>query len=346
VAPAGLSVMYPHARHVVVVFSLFAFLFFAYLFTGGPESLGSENGGKLVHHSAREAPEVVEEPETNSEERAPPEEHAVQRGTDGKPLAPAAPLDKKFGSWNGIPMMVNTSKWENVYIRNMTVKLESLDVRRNKGGRTIRKLRLLWPQIEKTMPSNVRKVWIDAGARFFIKGSTQWFVRHYPLAAQYEVALFDVLDMNDAYPPVVRQQFKKFEFFSKAVWIHNRGVEVKGKKMAHVKEKGAAEDAAVQDGIADTRTTWVIESIDFAAFLQSRYTKADFVVLKMDIEGGEWEVIAHLIQTGAIDLIDELMLECHARGAGASLSAKYLHQSCVDLINLLRRRGVAAHRWV
>jgi hypothetical protein len=71
---------------------------------------------------------------------------------------------------------------------------------------------------------------------------------------------------------------------------------------------GAA--SANHNSSAENGARWV-PAVDLAAWLRARYTPADFVVLKMDIEGGEWEVLAHLIETGATALVDELMLECH-----------------------------------
>jgi hypothetical protein len=53
-----------------------------------------------------------------------------------------------------------------------------------------------------------------------------------------------------------------------------------------------------------------LPNIDIITFLQ-QYKKSDFVHVKMDIENCEWHVLGTLIESGAIDLIDELTLEVH-----------------------------------
>lgn len=60
-----------------------------------------------------------------------------------------------------------------------------------------------------------------------------------------------------------------------------------------------------------------VESIDFAKFLKSTATESDRVIVKLDIEGSEYEVLAHLINTGAIYLIDDLICEFHKKGTEA-----------------------------
>jgi FkbM family methyltransferase len=56
-----------------------------------------------------------------------------------------------------------------------------------------------------------------------------------------------------------------------------------------------------------------VESIDFSKFLKSICQPDDFVLVKMDIEGSEFDVIDSLIETGAYKLIDEFYCEFHER---------------------------------
>lgn len=65
------------------------------------------------------------------------------------------------------------------------------------------------------------------------------------------------------------------------------------------------------------RKTIKVESIDFANFLKSTATESDRVIVKLDIEGSEYAVLARLIDTGAIYLIDDLICEFHKKGTTA-----------------------------
>jgi FkbM family methyltransferase len=288
---------------------------------------------------------------------AAPPPHVSPARLPAPPPSPSSLADGASG-WNGIAMEVNTDPAQYVvspkyHVSPLEALPRSWPLKQSKS-KVVARFALQYPGFARRNRTEAKgagpkKVWIDVGARVFDKGSTLWFIRYYPGAAKengWTAALFDVHDFSDKYPANVRAFFSGgFDFFAKAVWLHDRGVEVKGLRMSHVKERGKADpqDAALIKGRPDPRPSWTIDSVDLAAWLRARYTLADFVVLKMDIEGGEWEVLAHLIETGAIALVDELMLECHARVPG--VHALTVHQSCIDLTNHIRKQGVAAHLW-
>ena len=76
---------------------------------------------------------------------------------------------------------------------------------------------------------------------------------------------------------------------------------------------------------------------------------SSFVVLKIDIEGGEWRLLPYLIQTGIIPhYIDEILLECHALDPEiySKIGFGNVPIECVDQTNDLRAMGVYAHRWI
>ena len=56
-----------------------------------------------------------------------------------------------------------------------------------------------------------------------------------------------------------------------------------------------------------------VDAIDFSKFLKEISTPSDFVLVKMDIEGSEFDVIESLIETEAYKLIDEFYCEFHER---------------------------------
>lgn len=52
-------------------------------------------------------------------------------------------------------------------------------------------------------------------------------------------------------------------------------------------------------------------AIDFARWLEAHTRGADFVAVKMDIEGAEYDVLEHLLETQAIDRIDRGATDRH-----------------------------------
>lgn len=59
----------------------------------------------------------------------------------------------------------------------------------------------------------------------------------------------------------------------------------------------------------DPGTATGVEVLDFAGFLRGLGERV--AVVKVDIEGGEWELIPHLAQSGCLDLMDHLFVETH-----------------------------------
>lgn len=55
----------------------------------------------------------------------------------------------------------------------------------------------------------------------------------------------------------------------------------------------------------------MVPCIDFGQWLQHAVRPEDQVIVKMDIEGAEYEVLEHLVKTDAINLIDILYIEWH-----------------------------------
>ena len=56
-----------------------------------------------------------------------------------------------------------------------------------------------------------------------------------------------------------------------------------------------------------------VEAIDFAIFLLNLKNKYNKIIVKMDIEGAEFQVIDHLINNNILNIIDELYIEQHIR---------------------------------
>ena len=54
-----------------------------------------------------------------------------------------------------------------------------------------------------------------------------------------------------------------------------------------------------------------VQVIDFPTWLATNFKAEDIVVIKMDVEGAEFDILAKMLQTDLVSLIDLLLLECH-----------------------------------
>eukprot|EP01065_Artemidia_motanka_P016999 TRINITY_DN20571_c0_g1_i1.p1 TRINITY_DN20571_c0_g1~~TRINITY_DN20571_c0_g1_i1.p1 ORF type:complete len:329 (+),score=56.31 TRINITY_DN20571_c0_g1_i1:63-1049(+) len=103
-----------------------------------------------------------------------------------------------------------------------------------------------------------------------------------------------------------------------------------------------------------------VRSIDFSSWLLQHVKEADFVVVKMDIEGMEFAVLRSLLVTGAHRLVDELYFECHGIVDADVRKAWRLHLlpkggevpernvrplDCAFVADDLRAAGVYVHDW-
>jgi FkbM family methyltransferase len=55
-----------------------------------------------------------------------------------------------------------------------------------------------------------------------------------------------------------------------------------------------------------------IDSINLAEFIKEQFSRDDFIILKLDIEGAEYDVLPELIRTDVIGYIDKLYCEFHS----------------------------------
>jgi hypothetical protein len=55
----------------------------------------------------------------------------------------------------------------------------------------------------------------------------------------------------------------------------------------------------------------IVKCFDFSKWLSTNFDSEDFIVLKMDIEGAEYEVLQKMFDDGSIEMIDRLYIDLH-----------------------------------
>lgn len=83
----------------------------------------------------------------------------------------------------------------------------------------------------------------------------------------------------------------------------------------------------------------LVPTFDLNEFILTNFTLKDYVVLKLDIEGAEYNVIPHLIDGGAIEFITELFIEWHDFRVGVDPSVN------VQLVQELQSRLLTPKEW-
>jgi FkbM family methyltransferase len=200
-----------------------------------------------------------------------------------------------------------------------------------------------------------RYVYVDVGARSYGSSIGSWFKKQYPKQNR----TFDVyaIEADKAFYEEYRVK-KGVTLLPYAAWVRNETLrfEINHDPGKEVKEKtrGMGRIQPVKSSLSSRSFNGEvneIEGFDFAEWLKNTVTEKDFVVMKMDVEGTEFDLIPRLFETGAICLIDEIFLECHynrwQRCCPGQRSSKYekTYGQCLDLFTSLRDRGVLVHQW-
>ncbi|KAF5750770.1 hypothetical protein HS088_TW03G01109 [Tripterygium wilfordii] len=199
-----------------------------------------------------------------------------------------------------------------------------------------------------------RYVYIDVGARSYGSSVGSWFKKQYP--KQNHTFVVYAIEADKTFHEQYKLK-KGITLLPYAAWVRNEtlsfeinrdpGKELieKGRGMGRIQPVKASLRGS-SDGEVDE-----IYGFDFADWLKNTVEERDFVVMKMDVEGTEFDLIPRLFETGAICLIDEIFLECHynrwQRCCPGQRSPKYekTYGQCLDLFSSLRDIGVLVHQW-
>ncbi|RLN17018.1 uncharacterized protein C2845_PM02G28950 [Panicum miliaceum] len=204
-----------------------------------------------------------------------------------------------------------------------------------------------------------RYVYIDVGARSYASNIGSWFRKQYPKQNHtFEVFAVEADPAFHAdyarrkgvtllpYAAWVRNETLSFEINDGPVKTGHSDVrKPNGRGMGRIRPAAGA-----MNGVSSGEVRR-IPAFDLAEWLKRTVTEQDYVVMKMDVEGTEFDLIPRMIGTGAICLVDELFLECHynrwQRCCPGERSPKYsnTYGECLDLFTSLRNSGVLVHQW-
>ena len=148
-----------------------------------------------------------------------------------------------------------------------------------------------------------KKVFIDCGAN---RGqSIDNFIDKWNDWKEYEILSYEG-------NPRLSSFFNKYnsitniKFYSKAVWIIDGTVEFY-----------LCNDGDVSSSIIGTKKTGrldkiptIVECIDIDRVIRE-YSKEDYIILKIDVEGAEYELLNHMINKNTFEYVNVLYLEFH-----------------------------------
>lgn len=206
--------------------------------------------------------------------------------------------------------------------------------------------------------SSSRNVYFDVGSNRYSSSVGSWFygedlvttqnlewiraAPRLPFPTEWEVHAFEANPQHfDTYDGPLQKHAGKLFLHKAAAWLHDGTIE-----FCKADYSGSIAGKDLEVGCGEQNVAR-LPSLDFATFIRETVRKEDFVVVKMDIEGGEHILVPHMLETGTFDFVDELFIECHyeGRGAGKRLTPGRFRRDCMKLIKDIRSHGVYAHEW-
>lgn len=169
----------------------------------------------------------------------------------------------------------------------------------------------------------MKKIFIDLG---FNKGqSVKFFYNLIPDSAEYEIHAFEPDPSNFS----SFENFNNVNFHKKAAWIRDGVVKfylgsesfastINSSKITNIK----------QDRFIET------ECLDICKFITDNFDKDDYIILKIDIEGAEYELLNHMLSNNCLEYINDLFVEFHL-GKITNITSDQHN----DLINKLQSLG-------
>ena len=98
-----------------------------------------------------------------------------------------------------------------------------------------------------------------------------------------------------------------------------------------------------QNGILKFREDLVpVPCIDLSKFLELHSSEDDFIVMKLDVEGAEYDILDKMLEDMTLHRISHLFVEFHAK---YFTNLEEMQQRELNLVNRIKNEGINLHHW-
>lgn len=139
----------------------------------------------------------------------------------------------------------------------------------------------------------------------------------------------------------IARRWKQVEVLPVAAWICDMAVPFYRTPTRLASESGTMMAGKLTGDVSYEAPIEVL-AIDFPRWLAEHISLSDHLVLKMDIEGAEYEVLGRMLEGGSIALVDELLIEFHGtKFDGDGWAAR--HQAMMDRLLRIPRFAMTVY---
>ena len=173
----------------------------------------------------------------------------------------------------------------------------------------------------------MRKIFLDCGAN---RGqSINAFLKEFPNSNEFEIFSFEPGRSEEILSSLYKFKSEKIKIFNSAVDTQD------GYKKFY--DSGDTSSSLIDRN--RTKNTIKVKTICLSKFILENFDEKDYIILKIDIEGSEYDVIDDLFKKSIFKYINVFFAEIHGSKIGKSLD------DSIDLLNKVNSSGHKIYEW-
>ena len=174
----------------------------------------------------------------------------------------------------------------------------------------------------------MRKVFIDGGAN--TGQSTKKFLSVWPDSNQYEIFMFE----PNSKAPYIRGS--KTKSIRKALWVYDGEIDF------YEKQPNSQANTILKQKVNLSKAKFkkhTVECVSLSKWISDNFAKDDYIILKLDVEGAEYEIIKDLHNKDSLQFINIMFCEIHGLKCGKS------YDESLELIKLCNSINLNIYNW-
>lgn len=153
-----------------------------------------------------------------------------------------------------------------------------------------------------------RKIFIDLGGH--IGESIYRFYKEVPNAAEYEIYTFEPDPKNMEMLKKNTRRYKNITYIQKAAWGKTTRTEFYLGGINH--QEGGTLVKGKKTGKVDYERPILVDTINFCDWLDRNFTANDYIVIKINIEGGEYGLFEVFEKTKILRKVNQVYVQLHS----------------------------------
>jgi hypothetical protein len=184
----------------------------------------------------------------------------------------------------------------------------------------------------------MKKIYLDCGTH--LGEGLNNFIEMFSITDKWEVYSFEpnteLWQLHDS-----QNTLSNVKYINKAIYVHDDTIKF---NIAHPNtDASSIFGKHIGDNLSKTVD---MQCLDLSKFILDNFSKDDFIVVKMDIEGAEYEVLRKMIKDNSIFYINHLFVEFHSHKDNCAILENGEDKKTTnELFNQIKNLGININFW-